>query len=348
MYSRLTIKLVLVLFISLISVSNLKAEVTEEKASSPYRTEYNPWFKLGTFKRGFRNEILKANLDSLDQKPRKFWTRSDSLEFADISLKTGNTDLAEYYFEHLSVDFEKENDVWWNRLMLHYINREFNSCIGMVRNEEPGLVQFSKLWFFNKICHAHLRALKDEKWYKTESVFSWEIDSSILLLDKDGPIFHEKVITPLENLRFVLEKIIRFVYDEDEIIARACFEMGIILNTYVSPTQAYIAMCLGRNYDKWDKEILQGMKDTKAILVEKKYHIPIFRANFPRIEYWRFDYEMLKEKIIYERNDTVIKTSPDLRKEVESKGLSFNSSLVIFCGTLIIFLTVILILKPRK
>lgn len=348
MYLQRIIKLLLLLLVfSATNFSSKAATDDESQIKSPYRSEYNPYFEFGTFKRGFKNETLKLNLDSLDQKPRKLWNRADSLEFADLSLKTGNTELAEYYFEHLKIDFDKENDTWWNRLVLHYVNRQYNSCIGMIRTEEPGLVEFSKLWFFNKICLAKLRALKDEKWYKTESVFSWQIDSSLLAIDKESDEFQEKIIVPLENLNFVLEKLVRFVYDDDEIIARACYEMGIILKTYVSPTQAYIAMCLGRNYDKWDKDILAGVKEVKAMLVEKKYRIPIFRSYFPRIEYWRFDYDMLKEKIIYARNDTILKTAPALNKEIEKKGFEFNSAIIVFTGIALIFLIVLIVLKVK-
>ncbi len=334
--------------IGLLTVFQAKAIESTEQVSSPYRSEYNPWFKLGTFKRGFKNETLKIQLDSLETKPRQFWTRMDSLNFAVVSMKTGNSELASYYFDHLSINFEQEEEIWWFRLVLHFIQREYNSCVSMIRKQEPGLVEYTKFWFFKKICDAKLRSLRDEKWYKSESVLSWEVDSSLLLLDKGSPEFYEKVILPLENLNFVLEKIIRFVHSDDEVLARTCFEMGLILDAYISPTQAYIAMCLGRNYDKWDKEILLAMKEAKAKLVEKHYRIPIFRKNFPRIEYWRFDYEMLKEKIIYERSDTAVKTAPVLRKQGDEPKLVFNSQVVILAGLTIIFVCILLFLRTGK
>jgi hypothetical protein len=348
MFLQPTINFILLVAVLAINGGAVFAAEQEEQPVSPYRSEYNPWFKLGTFKRGFKNETLRLHLDSLESKPRKYWTREDSLKFADVSMKTGNTELASYYFDHLLINFDTEEDIWWNRLVLHFIQREYNSCVSMIRQQEPGLVEFTRSWFFKKICDAKLRSLKDDKWYKQESVFSWEVDSSIMLLDKDGPEFREKVIVPLENLSFVLEKIIRFVHADDEVLARTCFEMGLILDAYISPTQAYIAMCLGRNYDKWDKEILQGMKDAKAHIVEKKYRIPIFRKNFPRIEYWRFDYEMLKEKIIYERNDTAVKTTPVLFKPGEKKEISFNSQVIIVIGVTVIFISIIFFLKTGK
>ena len=345
------LQLTISLFISLIffcGVSFSQENLDQQHVDSPYRTEYNPWFELGIFKRGFKNEPLTAKLDSLETKPRKYWTRNDSLIFAEVTKKTGNYELSAYYFDNLKVDYKTEEKFWWERLVLHFLMREFNSCNRMIREAEPGLVEHSKLWFFHRICDAKLRQLKDEKWHKHGSVLNWEIDSSLLVLDKDDELFKEKVITPLENLRFVLELLIRHIYDNDEVIARTCLEMGWILDAYISKTEAFIAFSLARNYDNWDKEILGYLKEEKAKLIEKNYRIPIFRKHFPRVETWRFDYELLKEKIIYERNDTLEKTQPVLRKKSEQISLAFNPQLIVIGGVALIFLLLLILLKVKK
>ncbi|MBI3134950.1 MAG: hypothetical protein HYZ14_09795 [Bacteroidetes bacterium] len=324
------------------------SQESDVSVDSPYRSEYNPWFKLGVFQRGYKNEHLAARLDSLESKPRKYWSRQDSLNFAEVSKKTGNLDLSAYYFDHLNVDYKREERFWWERLVVHFLQHEYNACLRVIRDAEPGLVEYSKLWFFKKICDAKLRSLKDEKWAKKESVLSWEIDSTLLTVDKESDLFREKVITPLENLNFVLELLIRHIYEDDEVIARTCLEMGWILRAYISPTQAFLAMSLGRNYDQWDKEILENIRQVKAELIEKHYRIPVFRKNFPRIEPWRFDYELLKEKIIYEREDTAVRTAPKLYKEPEKKYPEFNGQLVILIGLTIMFLCLLLFLRIRK
>jgi hypothetical protein len=347
MYLQRPIKLVFFGWL-LLSFVTLWSQETETKKSSPYRSEYNPWFEFNVFKRGYKNEPVALVLDSLEAKPRSRWTRNDSLRFAQASLKTGNIELSAYYFHSLDVDYEKEEEFWWDHIVVHFLNREYNTCIQEIKLAEPGVIEFSKLYFFKKICQAKLRSLREENWYEKESVLSWEIDSSIMLLDKDSPEFHEKVIAPLENLRFVLEALIRHIHSNDEVIARTCLEMGWIIEAYISPTQAFIAMSLARQYDKWDKEITANIKDVKAVIIEKRYRIPIFRKYFPRIEYWRFDYNVLKEQVIYERNDTVVRTKPILIREVEEKELQFKPELVILIGLGVIFLCILLFVKTRK
>lgn len=334
--------------ISLVGYSQAPT-TTVDHIDSPYRSEYNPWFQFQVYKRGYKNEPLKITLDSLEQKSRRYWTRTDSLKFAQISLKTGNLELAGYYFENLKVNYSTENEFWWNRVMVQYFNREYNTCISTITAAEPGVLERSKIYFLKKLCQANLSLLGDAKWTKTHKILDWEIDSSLTLIDKDSPEFHEKIILPLENLSFVLQAVVRHIHAEDKVIARACLEMGLILETFISPTQAYIAMSLGRHYDKWDKDILANIKRVKATIIQKKYRIPNFRKYFPRIEYWRFDYQMLKEKIIYQRNDTIALKKPILMKAKEqSKRNNFPSQLILIGGLLAIFLSLLLLLKTKK
>jgi len=327
---------------------NISGQNSSEYIDSPYRSEHNPWFTLPVFKRGYRNEPLKNTLDSLESKQRQYWSRKDSLKFAQTSLKTGNIELAAYYFHNLKVDYKKEEEYWWNDIVVHFINREFNTCIQVIRAAEPGVVEHTKMFFFKRICEVKLLSLKDPKWFKTESVLAWQIDSSLMLIDKESPEFHEKVIAPLENLSFVLEKIVRNVHDDDQVMARSFLEMGLILEAYISPTQAFVAMSIGRHYSIRDKEILAHIKRVKAEIVRKKYRIPVFRKYFPRIEYWRFDYQMLKEKIIYEKNDSSILKKPILMKEKQVKEIGFPIDLVLIIGLLIIIVCIILFLKTTK
>lgn len=344
-----SIKYLLLLSLSsLFQLNSSGQEVNSGYVDSPYRSEYNPWFTLPVFNRGYENGPLKITLDSLESKPRKYWSRSDSLKFAQTSLKTGNVELAAYYFHNLKVDHETEEEYWWNHLVIHFINREYNTCIQVIRNAQPGVVEHTRLFFFKQICEAKLRSLKDNKWYKTESVLDWEIDSSLMLIDKDGPEFREKVIVPLEKLSFVLQIIVRHIHDNDEVIARTFLEMGLILEAHVSPTQAFVAMSVGRHYAVKDKEILENIKRVKAEIVRKKYRIPVFRKYFPRIEYWRFDYQMLKEKIIYEENDTTTLKKPVLMQEKEEQKIGFPSELILIIGLSIIFICLLLFLKTTK
>ena len=82
-------------------------------------------------------------------------------------------------------------------------------------------------------------------------------------------------------------------------------------------------------------------------MLEKKYKIPNFRKYFPRIEYWRFDYNVLKEKKIQNKNRKK-KEKPVLTKKVEKREFPFDPDLIVVFGIAFVFLMVILFLRPKK
>jgi len=316
--------------------------------SSPYKTEYNPWFKLTTYQRGFDSEELKRELDNLEAKPRRKWSRIDSLNFAETSLKAGELELSNYYFNNLNVDYDTENDYWWSFMILNLLNGDYHEGIENMDKNSPGILEFSKLHFLDRLFIAYRAEAKTPKWYKENSIFNWEVDSTLLTLDKDSPEFEEEIIKPLQNLDEVLKLLIHYIHDDDAILAHACYEMGVILENYISYTEAYNAYSIGRHYNKWDKVIQNALKGAKSKLNKNKYKIPIFTRIFPTTEKWRFDYDLLKEKIIFERNDTISKNEPELLVKIEEEGIGFPTGYVTIGGIFMMFLLVLIFLKTRK
>lgn len=321
---------------------------TNNRTQSPYNAEYNPWFKFTKFKRGFDSDSLKTILDQLEDKSRKIWTREDSLNFARTTLQTGNNRLSAYYFSHLNVDYKTENDYWWAEMILYILQKDYDQGIERIHQTSPGILEFSKIYFLDKFLIAYKAESKTPKWYKTNSVLKWKVDSSLYKINKNSDAFNRKVIAPLENLDFVLKQLVHYIHSDDPILASACREMGEILEYHVSLSQAYIAYSLGRHYNKWDKLILTRSKEVKVKLTEKRYKIPIFRRYFPRIEHWRFEYEVLKEKALLQQNDTLSKLPPKLMQEKTTKEFLFPHELLILGGIALLILLVAIFIKTKK
>lgn len=336
--------LIILLFLPVIGYS----QDTLKYVKSPYRKEYTPHFSFGVFKRGFSNEILKGTLDSLETKPKEEWKRFDSLRFAEVSLQTGNLELAEFYFSESRVDYTAEENYWIDRLMIFYLNHDYQEGLNEIQDASPMILEYSKIYFFKKILEAEIKQEENSKWYKKGHVFEWEVDSSLFDLDKNSELFKEKVLKPLKNLEFVLNKIVSYIHEDDAIIASACREMGHIIEGHLSLTQAFIAYSLGRHYNKWDKDLLADLKNVKSKMTEKKYKIPNFRKYFPRIEYWRFDYEMLKEEIIKSKNDTNTYVIPKTMAAKKEPLISFPHQYIIIGGLAFILLVLMLLLKTRS
>ena len=332
----------------LLSGASYAQNDTIRYVKSPYRAEYTPHFALGKFKRGFSNDSLKMSLDSLETKPRTMWSRHDSLQFAQISLKTGNKILSQYYYDHLKPDVDKEFDYWSDQLIIFYLNKAYLRASNFITKESPMILEFSKIYFFKQIFEAQIAQSKDDKWYKTHSVLNWETDSTLLDLERESPEFMEKVTYPLKNLESVLQKLISYVHEEDAIIASCCQEMGHQIEFYFNFTHAYLAYSLGRHYNKRDKDLLDDLKSVKAKMTERKYKIPNFRKYFPRIEYWRFEYKMLKEKVMFEKNDTTTYVTPNTMKPEKEPLITFPHQLIVIGGIFVFIVILSLILKPKK
>ena len=284
MYSQLRTKYLLLVISFLFFKLGIAQSDTVRYVKSPYSAEYTPHFQFGQFKRGFYNDSLKIALDNLESKPRAAWSRMDSLSFAEISLRTGNKDLAHYYFENLQVNYQTERSYWFDHLLINYLESDFEQGLNDIKKSSPMILEYSEIYFFKKIFEAKKLSLENDKWHKNNEVLNWEVDTSLNRLDKESEEFQLAVIHPLLNLEKALKKIIAFVHEEDPVIANTCREMGHIIEAHLSLSQAYIAYSLGRHYNKWDKPLLADLKAVKAKMTEKKYKIPNFRKYFPRIE----------------------------------------------------------------
>jgi hypothetical protein len=124
--------------------------------------------------------------------------------------------------------------------------------------------------------------------------------------------------------------------------------MGHLIEAHLSLTHAYLAYSLGRHYNKWDKDLLADLKAVKGRMTEKKYKIPNFRKYFPRIEYWRFDYKVLKEKVISQKNDTTQYESPATMKAKPEENLNFPYQYIIIAGIALLFLMILIFIRTKK
>ncbi len=92
---------------------------------------------------------------------------------------------------------------------------------------------------------------------------------------------------------------------------------------------------------------MNSIKQVKGKLSLKKYKIPNFRKYFPKIKQWRFEYEVLKEKI-YPQHDTIPVENLPLMVPVKEIELPFPAELIILTGIFLLFILVLFFLKTKK
>ncbi|MFD1552634.1 hypothetical protein DNU06_16625 [Putridiphycobacter roseus] len=313
--------------------------------TSKYKKEYNPYFSFGKFERGVNSDILAKKLDRLEKKDKSSWSLQDSMQFAEITLLTNNVKLSQYYLNVLLKNHPKYIQIIHLHLLNAYIQYDFETIDRIIKNN---YVRPKNTFddFFIAILNA--QKLKYLQGSNVENIF--DFSQAELKENKKGSVAYQRnIITPLNSAKKVLEYFVMYIHKDDPIIGQCFNEMGLILEEHVSLNQAYIAYSIARIYDKKDKSILENVKRIKAKHVLQNYNTPNFRKYFPRIEYWRFDYEMLKEKIIFEKNDTIQKYIPKIiNEEKELIHVPFPFDAFIPIGIFFLFLIIIIFTKTKK
>ncbi len=337
MYFQHIIKIIFCLVI-VFSVSTVKAKKIEL-----YKKEYNPYFKFKKFKRGEKSAILIKKLDKLETIDKTKWSYNDSLAFAEISLLTGNITLAKHYLIHLihRTDSHKAVKLY---LIAFYLEKDFSKAIEVLQNSTLKK-ESNQNDFLMKVLVAN-DSLKKNKSYVLKSVF--HIQDSLIRYRKSDGNFKKKIIIPLKQAKEILEYFVMYIHDNDPVIARCFNEMGLILENNVSLNQAYIAYSIARTYNKHDREILKNVKRIKSKHLARNYNTPNFRKYFPKIEYWRFNYEILKEKTIFEKNDTLPKFKPNHFEESKNIKFPFPKDALIPIGIFLILLIILIFTRIRR
>ena len=310
--------------------------------TSKYNKEYNPYFKFNKFKRGINSDKIAVQLDVLDNKPKSNWTFDDSLEFAELSLLTQNFDLSQYYLECIAKSHILNDKTKRLLLIDCYLTENFEAGEKLIAKSFNNSSEFDK--YLKDVFLARKNYL--ESGQVQEKIF--DILPEDIDIEKGSNNFESQVILPLEKARDVIEFYVLHIHEDDPIIAKCFSEIGQVLEKHVSLNQAYIAYSIARIYDNHDKAILENVKRIKSKHVKKNYNTPKFRNYFPRIEYWRFDYEILKEKIIQEKNDTIPKFPPPLLAQKEDDSLPIPKDLLVPLGIFIILLLFLIFTRSKK
>ena len=347
MHSVFHIK-VFILFAFLLGYSQsifAQSKIQKYKVELTLKKEHSKHYHFDVFTRGLDNYNIGNRLDSLTKKSRSNWHKSDSLSFAQTNIMAKNYELANHYYKNISIHPIKEYADNLNDFTLGYITKSHQKTYLKIKNDYPKIEKNSELYFFKKLLKFQDSINDHPNWYKSkQAVFTFNIDSNIWVNKKNK----DQYIPPIKNAEKALNQLVFYIHDNDYVISRAFRDIGVILENHVSLTQAYIAYSIGRNYNKNDNLLIDDLKRIKAKLINKNYSLPIFRKYFPKTKKWRFDYEILKEKIIKEQSDTIVKHIPNFKSDKIKIDLPFAPDLIMPFGFLIIFILLIIFLKTKK
>jgi len=326
------VRIILTLIIILIGVQSF----------SQYKKEKIEYFEFKPFERSFIG--VDESMDSLNKKPGVEWGFQDSLQFIINIAKIGEharayNELKKFHLHDVS------NNAAAHIAMIYQLNDRFDLALRWLQNYKPESrheILAKKMWM------DMLDLRQDIKDYKRKSKYAdlfYIYDrTSYTEEEKKGEIFEREVLDPLRAGEVILSFHVRYIDNNDPVLAKFAAQMGDVIHQHLSLTMAYVAYSLARNYDK-QAEYSKKIKYVKSEIDKENYEIIPLKKFFPKKVKSRFSYEYIKEK---KEEEKVQRYKLPAFKEKQEVNIYTTKGFIILVGLALILIFVIFAIKTKK
>jgi hypothetical protein len=314
--------------------------------------EYRPYFKLAPYHRGFDKDSLGKVMEYLIEKPRKKWTKNDSIAYVMSLCNAGEYDLAFTVFDRLKLSrlhTQEEYHIVQHMLLFKARFFALEDCID---NETSDFPDFKNTNDVRKRIN-HVNRLYHRK--------EWDIQDSVIfpeLLDKKwknmarGSDEYIKTLIPLVmQYDLALRIEVQFESLRNPALSESFLEFGDFLYQHVSLSDAYVAYSISRYYNKINNKAALKIKALKAEMNRKNILFPSLRKIFPKQDKGIFNYKNILEKRQKQLDSVDEQNSPNLMIEAEEpKYRWFTDKLediMKLAGILIILLVVAIFVRTK-
>jgi hypothetical protein len=323
---------------------------------SPYRklqSEPYQFFKFKKFERHFDLVEIDKSLDSLDKKAKSVWNLKDSIILFSNLAKIKDYDKA----------YDLYKKITHNRFMLDDYGIAKDLIYTFKHKDRPDLSlrvvdTCLHLGFTDTLSHYWMRSIHearqnkavDWRWLIDNNIFEFPVDTILPRRKRNDQFYKDSIIVPLDKLDAILKDEVLYTPEKDVIIAEVFYEIGAYLENVGSNTQAYIAYSLGKIYNGNDFKSAKRIRVVKDRLIKKKYRIPSVRKFFPKYKKGRFSYEVIKQRIIKQKMDSVVREPLPTMIPVVKKDLApkFPKLLLIMGGIFLLLIFVLIFVKTKK
>ena len=319
----------------------------------PLKSEPYQFFKFKKFKRHFDLKGIDASLDSLEKKSPSDWSLQDSLRLLSNLAKIKDYDQS----------YEIYNKIGENRVVIYDYELAKDLIYTFKNKDRPDLslkvidvcldsafIDTLSYEFMSAIHQARLNEAVDWRWLLDNSILEFPTDTILPYRKKNDAFYTDSILLPLEKLDAILKDEVLYTPKNDPIISEVFYEIGFYLEHVGSNTQAYIAYSLGKLYNRSNNKTSKRIRIVKDRLISKKYRIPGVRKYFPKYEKGRFNYELLKKKILEEQLDTIPQQPLPTMQPVVKKDLApkFPKILLLIGALFLVLIFVLFFVKTKK
>lgn len=319
----------------------------------PLKNEPYQFFKFKKFERHFDLKAIEKTMDSLEAKPRDHWSVKDSISLMKSLAKIKRYDEAYEIYKQVGETRFEISDYETAKDLIYTFKHQSRPDLALETIDyclEEGFVDTLSHHWMHSIHEARQNKAVDWRWILDNNILEFPVDTVLPYRKKNDQFYQDSIMVPLEKLDAILKDEVLYTPKNDVIIAEVFYEMGFYLEKVGTSTQAYIAYSLARIYNKSDLKASKRIRIVKDRLIQKKYRVPGVRKLFPKYEKGRFNYEMLKKKVIAAQKDTIPKEPLPTMKPVEKKDYvpEVSGLLLTMIGVVLLLLFVLIFVKTKK
>lgn len=319
----------------------------------PLKNEPYQFFKFKKFERHFDLRQIDKSLDSLDHKPKDQWHVDDSIVLFSNLAKIKKYEEAYDIYKRIGKERFEVSDYATAKDLIYTFKQQSRPDLSLeIIDEclEKGFVDTLSHHWMHSIHEARQNKAVDWRFLLDNDILEFPVDTILPYRKKNDQFYKDSIMIPLEKLDAILKDEVLYTPENDVIIAEVFYEIGHYLEKTGTSTQAYVAYSLARIYNKSDFKASKRIRIVKDRLIKKKYRIPGVRRLFPKYKKGRFNYEILKKKVIEAQKDTLPKQPLPTMKPVVKKDYvpKFSGLLLTIIGVVLVLLFVLIFVKTKK
>jgi len=316
------------------------------------REEPRPYYQLQVYPSGFDRDSMENVHQNLLKTPKIHWKRADSISYMLSSISLENYDEAmKFYDKYTNYAPESIEEFHLLQYLLSY-KRRFPKLTALLQKE-------TNIFPENKGQIKYRMRLKEVEsmivngtWSLEDSIVFSELKTPGILQINKGSKEYETVLIPLIKLMDEALRVeTKYEFSSNQILGLAFFEFGVFLRKKLSTTDAFIALSVGRFYDKLNFDLTDIYKDVRSEMNAKKYTFPSMRRVFPKQSQGVFSRENIEKRQLKLAKEEEVYQPYYLEMEADDKDSLISrkfGSIVMLVGTGLLFFFVIFFIKAKR
>lgn len=316
------------------------------------KEEPRSYYRLQIYPNGPDRDSMEVVHEKLLKTPKIHWKKEDSISFMLTSISLENYDDAmELYQRKDFFEPQSQEDFHLIQYLLSY-KRRFSELLSLLQKEaEKFPNNRSQIKYRLRIKTVESMIVKGT-WSLVDSIIFPELQAPEFLTIMKGSKDYETTLLPLiKIIDDALRIETKYEYRSNQTLGLAFFEFGVFLQKKLSTTDAFIALSVGRFYDKLNFDLTDFYKKVRSEMNNKQYMFPSMRKIFPKQSQGIFSAENIEKRQIKLAREEILDQPYYMEMEADDQDSIISrkfGSLVMLVGIGLLLFFVIFFVKVKR